>query len=247
MFEWKQAWQLSKIELKNNIFRFIPSILLVVFLAVILGISYHAYKGEHVFFNEQNPGLFDIVFIALFVILPYLVQPKNFRYQQIDGNLWASPYFIKLLHLAIPEKVIIKNRFLTYFILSVPFHIIFLVFFYLTLGLKGESMSPITFVAFSIIWLSFGIYAGYCYPASDAGDQLSTLKRNLVSILCGGIIIGLFLLIKHYSSFAIVAWTIYFATNWPVLSSILSIFLAFIGVRFWMYHMEKTMKKIDYL
>lgn len=108
-------------------------------------------------------------------------------------------------------------------------------------------MPLLTFVSFSIIWLSFGIYGGFLYPASDAGDQISKLKMFFIAIVYAGIVLGLFKFIEYASPYGLVKWTYVLATKWPVTSAFISIMMAGAGVYFWMNHMKKTMRKMDYL
>lgn len=246
MDEWKQAWQLSKIELKGYIPWLVLTLFMFVLLAFFLGASFPAYIDEHRFFKEQNPGLFDLAFLFLFGVVPYWMRPKDSRYQQISGDFYAAPFFIKLLQLPVPERVVIKSRFLTYLVQSLPFHLLFLIVFQLFAALQGHALPPVAFISFSIIWLSFGIYFGHSSPASDAGGRINTLKMFLHIILFGGIVLGAYYLIVFHSPYGVVAWTVLFATNWPLLSTIISILLAIAGMRFWMYYMKKTMNKVDY-
>lgn len=245
--EWKQAWELSKIELKRQIMWLVFSGLLFILLGLLLGIGFPHYIMEKAYYQENNPGLYDLVFIFLFWIVPYWVRPKDFRYHMVTSDFWVNPYFIKLQELPIPNSVIIKSRFTTSLVQSIPFYALFLLFIYIVSGLIDEFMPVGTFISFSVIWLSFSIYAGFVFPASDAGDRISPLKLVLLYILFGGILVSMYILFGFVMPHGAVAWTMIFADRWPVLCSVLSILLAFCGMRYWMYYMKKTMNRHDYL
>lgn len=246
MHEWKQAWVLSKIELKRQPMWFVLSALFFIFLAFFMGIGFQHYVTGDQAFQDNNPG-YDLVFLFLFWAVPYWMRPKDFRYQMVASDFWVNPYFIKLQQLPIPDSVIVKSRFTTYIAQSIPIYVLFLVLMYIVSGLAGEWMPIGNFVAFSIIWLAFSVYTGHVFPASDAGDRISPFKLVLLYIVFFAIGIGIYILFRFVLPYNIVAWTVLFASEWPLLSSILSIALAFFGMRYWMYHMKKTMNRQDYL
>src|SRR5699024_7753660 len=145
MSEWKQAWQLSKIELKRMKVWIIIYGLIFIAMGVLLGVGFTDYMGGDPMFKDNNLGLNDFMFFLLFWIVHYGMRTKQFRYQMVSSDLWLTPYFVKLMQLPIPDKVIIKHRFLTYMTLSIPFYILFLLLFYVFSGITGEFMSPATF------------------------------------------------------------------------------------------------------
>lgn len=247
MEEWKQAWQLSKTELKRRPLFIIGTVLIFIIAALLLGIGYSYYITENPLLRENNPGIYDLMFFLLFWIVPYWMRPKEFRYHMISSDFWGTPYFIKLMQLPIPDSVIVKHRFVSHMVVSVPCNVLFLLLFYIITGVTEVFISPLTFIVFSIIWMCFSIYAGNVFPTSDAGDKMSPLKLVLSYILTGGVALGAFMFIEVYSPYSAVEWTVVFATKWPLLSAGISIGLAFLGMRYWMYHMKKTMHKLDYL
>lgn len=247
MGDWKEAWQLTKIELKTYLWWNLLGAIFFIVAAALLGIGFPYYMDNNPLLEENNPGLYDIGFIAMFWVVPYWIRPKEFRYQAVSSDFWVTPYFIKLMQLPIPDSVIIKHRFLSQMFIVVPYHVLFLILFYLFSGLTGTFMSPVTFVVFAVIWMSFSIYAGHLYTASDAGDRISPFKMVLLFIVMGGVGLLVYLWFSFYSPYSAVEWTVLFATEWPILSSVISIVLAFLGLRYWMYHMKKTMNKLDYL
>lgn len=247
MSEWKQAWQLSKIELKRMWLWIVISGIIFISMGILLGIGFPYYMGESPMLKENNPGLYDFIFLLLFWVVPYWMRPKEFRYHMVSSDVWLTPYFVKLMQLPIPDSVIMKHRFMTHMTLSIPYSVLFLLLFYLFSGITGAFISPVTFIAFAIIWMSFSVYAGYVFPASDAGDRVGPIKLVFLFILMGGIGLAAYMLIEFYSPYSLVEWTVLFATEWPILSSVISILLAFLGMRYYMFHMRRRMHKLDYL
>lgn len=247
MNEWKEAWKLSKIELKRRMLWIFLGAVIFIVAAALLGFSFPYYMDNNPLLEENNPGLYDLAFIFMFWIVHYWIRPKEFRHHMVGSDFWVAPYFVKLMQLPIPERVIIKHRFLSHMVVAIPSYIIFWILFYVFSGLSGEFMSPATFIALAIIWLSFSVYAGHVFPASDAGDRLGWFKLVLLYILTGALGLVTYIWLAFYSPYSAVEWTVLLATKWPVLSSVISIGLAFLGMRYWMYHMKKTMNKLDYL
>lgn len=243
MNNWKQAFVLAKFEIRESKQIFIYLFLYYcLFISLFVMISYLV--GDFYF------GGLDIFYLLLFTFVPFWIRPKEFQYQKTHGDIWASPAVITLNQLPIKRDIIIKSRFILYFIYSFPFQLFLLVSLYLLTPNMQTNMSPISYISFSIIWLSFGVYAGLSIVTTDAGDQYGKGKRKLYLTLSFGILIAIILLILCFGlifSYGIVHWTIIFAQKWPFISAAISTLLAFLGFKHAQQHMKKTMEKIDYL
>lgn len=240
MQDWKQAYWLAKFEWKASIKGFILLFLFFAVVALFFLVSFSAYL------DNDFVG-FDVLFIILFALAPAWLRLKEFQIQKISGELWASPSLIMLAQLPVSNNVLTKSRFIVYFAFSFPYQLLMLIVLYAVNPEFQVMMSPISHIAFAIIWLSVGIYVGFIMPASDVGDKVSTKIMTVFSIalIAGGI--GIATLFHFIFDYGIVYWTIILAQNWPLLSSIVSIFLAFLGFHYWQRYMKKTMDKRDYL
>lgn len=94
-----------------------------------------------------------------------------------------------LNHLPVKKDIMVKSRFIVRFFYSFPFQFILLVCLYpLTPDLR-DVLSIGSYIAFSIIWLSFSFYAGYLFPASESGTN-TNMNPALAIILFFAVIIG---------------------------------------------------------
>lgn len=239
MQEWKQALGLAMFELKASLKGF----LFVFLLYTLLALSVISTLGDSVSINH---GIVDLLFLLAFGFVPLFMKPKEFQYQK-DGDFWGLPFFIMLSQLPITKKVLVQSRFILYFIYSFPFQFLLLALLYvLNADLQGM-LSPLSYITFSIIWLSFGVYMGYMMPASDAGYKANTKKFVFDSIAQYGGSIALFVIYQYVFDYGIVYWTVIFAQKWPFLSLVLSIVLALFGCQYWKSYLKKKMGEIDYL
>lgn len=242
MHDWKQAFVLAKFEIRESKQIFIYLFLYYcLFISLFVSVSYLV--GEFYF------GGLDIFYLLLFTFVPFWIKPKEFQYQRTNSGMWASPSVIMLTQLPINREIIIKSRFIQYFIYSFPFQLFLLVSLYLLTPNMQTNMSPISYISFSVIWLSFGVYAGLSIVTTDAGDKYGKGNRKLYMAFGFGILLAVILLILCFGlifNYGIVHWTIIFAQKWPLISSAISILLVFLGFKHAQNHMKKTMEKVDY-
>lgn len=240
MSTWKRAFWLAKFELKESKLNFL--FLFLFFPFIILGVS-----STFSSYLEANFVGIDIFFILLFTFAATWTKPKHFQIQQMNDELVASPAIFMLQQLPITTEVIIKSRFIIYFIYSLPIQILLLISLYVLTPSLKDMIGIGLYVVFAIIWLSFSIYMGGMVPASDAGDRATQRKVAVYGVLMVIAAIAFFTFFHVVSDYGIVQWTLIFAKKWPILSSVLSIILAFFGLNYWQSYMKKVMKKIDYL
>lgn len=238
MQTWKQAFSLAMFEVRAS-WRSLPLLFFVlVFLTMVL----------FEIFLKSDTGLkfiYDFVFILLFGTVPAWIKPKEFQFQKLENDFWGTAYFIFLNQLAIPKEVLIKSRFINYFIIAIPLYIA--LFISLFIFFDSSTMFSIgQYIAFAIIWISFGIYCGALFPAGDTGEYITNLKLNIYSILLIAGTLGLLVFIRILTGNGIVHWSMEAAKHWPFLSSIISIILAIAGVKYWLHYAAKNMEKIDY-
>ncbi|MBY7144904.1 hypothetical protein KFZ56_17960 [Virgibacillus sp. NKC19-3] len=240
MQDWRQAYWLATFEWKTSLKTFIGLFLFYAFMTLFFLPSFSAYL-------ENDFAGFDLFFMILFALAPAWLRTKEFKYQKISGEIWASPALIMFAQLPVSKNIIIKNRFIVYAAYSVPYSLLMLIALYIVNPEFQVMMSPLSHVAFIIIWIAFGIYAGFIMPASDAGDKVNTKIMTFYTI--GLIIGGLMLLTFFHLLFGNgpVYLTIIAARHWPLLSSIISIVLVFLGFHYWQRYMNKQMDKLDYL
>lgn len=247
MKHWKQAFWLAKFELTAS-----PLHLLALYILGPLLILFFTFIGVSTeltnYLNKNYVG-FDLMFVIIFSIAPAWLRARSFNVQKMssDGELWASPTLAMQLQLPIPKEALIKSRFVIYFFYSFPLQCIFLFAIYIMTPAIQSMMTPSTYLVFCIIWLSFGIYAGYIMPASDVGDHVNvkTMIWSTIGLLFGTITLLTFfiLIIRH----GVIYTTIILAQKWPLLSIGGSMILTVLGLTYWQYYMRKKIDATDYL
>lgn len=237
MTEWKDAFWLTKNEVKRSYISY-----LIIFGILILSIFFTSYLIDD-YFAAPTIGL-DIVFLLVFTTVLYALQ-IHLTANKIAFNRYVSPYIMRLNHLPIKKEVIVKHRFLMFIFLSVPFQVLFLLGVYLSSVTVQDKMSLNTFIVFAFIWLCFSIYIGAGPITYSVGTRIiNWMLFGLVLYI--GFIAYIILFFKVYT-FGLINWTIGVATNYPILSIVISGGLAIIGWYFWQWVMLKKMKRFDYL
>lgn len=240
MEKWKQAYFLAAAEIKVSK----KALLFLLFFTTLITLGILSSTEDYL---EKNYVWFDLFFILMFSVAPVWAKPKQFQIQQMNDELVAAPVVVMLNQLPINRDVIVKSRLIIHFIYSIPVQFILLSCLYFFNPTIQEIMPAGTYLVFSFIWISFSLYAGSIFPASEAGDKASSLKVIVYGIL---MVIGalvFFTLFTLLFKSGIVYWTIYFAQDWPFLSVLISILLTIIGLNYWQKYMKRMIQKIDYL
>ncbi|MDE5413411.1 hypothetical protein [Alkalihalobacterium chitinilyticum] len=239
MNEFKEALWLAKFELKASIQGFLS---LLLFLALLLFIIVTA---SPFIFVEGNVGL-DLLFILVFGAFAVYCKPKEFQYQKVEDGLWASPYFMNLLQLPIPKKVLIQSRFIVNFVYTIPFHSFLLLFIYI-LSPEARQEAPVgTYFVFSLIWICFGIFAAGLFSASDPGDKITIVGMIIWGIVLFVVFIGGLTLFHLFTGMSFVHATLVLASKWPLLTVVISLLLAITSVFYWKSYMSRKIEKMDY-
>lgn len=197
--------------------------------------------------EDRFVGL-DIFFIMLFVFGPIWFRPKGLQIQRPSGDTWASPSTIMNLHLPIERKLIVLKSILFYFIGSFPFQLYMFVILYISSPDIRNGLELSTYIAFTIIWLSFGIYFGFSSLPIEVGYKMkNNMVTTVLSLLLLGAIILIIIVFPFFFTYGIVEWTLIIAGKWPIISAVVSIFGAVVGYYYWKNKMLKLIKQADFL
>ncbi|MEK3889169.1 hypothetical protein [Bacillus sp. FSL K6-3431] len=242
MESWRQALWLVKFELrayrKNMFFAMLPSLLL--YFAIV-------YTLESDKVNDGSISMLDdILFVTIFWFAVVWMKPKEFQYQKLAGKFWASPYFVMLKQLPIPKDILIKSRFLQYYVTSIPVHLLVLMMIFISSPTIRDLLSPGEYIAFSLIWLSSGMVMGGVFPASESGEYNSKLKLVIYTIISIVVFLGGFIALYIFTGEGLVYWSIVAANKWPILSASFSICIAVAFMIYWPHYMRKNIERIDY-
>lgn len=240
MSEWKQAYRLAAFELRASIKNLLVILAFYTAMSLIFMTSFEIYL-------EGGFKYFDLLFLLIFLMFPAWMKSKEFQMQKLGGDLWTVPSLIMLQQLPVPKDVIVKSRFIIHAVCSFPFQLILLI----SLPLLSESfrnmMTPVTYLAFVLIWLSLSIAVGFIMAASEAGGNYKTraIVMSFVYLLVGAVSVYALILLVTADGF--IRWTMFLATDWTLLSVIASVFLGVAGWKYWQADMRRNMKKTDYL
>lgn len=241
MESWKQALWLMKFELnasKKSIFSTV-----ITFIVFFMYIVYSLEKGID---GGAISMVYDIFFGSFFWFAVVWSKPKEFQYQKLAGDFWGLPYFIMLKQLPIPKDILIRSRFLQYYMTSIPIHLLLLIILYMSSVSIKILLSPGQYISFSLIWLSSGIVIGSIFPASDSGEYNSKMKWVIYSISTLVIFIGGFFALYLFTGEGLVYWTIIAANRWPLLAAVISVIGAVVSMICWPRYMKKNIESIDY-
>ncbi len=239
MENWKQAFWLTKFELKH----YMKSFLLLVGILIMLLIFIVPTMADY--FENSTLGI-DVFFILAFCIITTWIKPKQFQNQDDHNGQLLSPYLVTLQQLPTRRSIIVKHRFLTYIIITIPFSLLFLIALYMLTPVIQDSMTVGNYLVFSIFWLCMSIYIGCSEIVTEAGaNKFFAIVRGFV---LGFIFINTIIIVFHkIYPHGFVHWTIDISTNYPVLAILISISLAILGFTFWMKRMSRKIGMVDYL
>lgn len=239
MEDWKQAAALAKFELRHSKKAVIP-----------LGFMLFVYAFLMVYAAPQliETVFYDLFFLIFIGMAALWAKPKEFQGNKMRDGSYGTPYFVMLHQLPIKNDILIKNRFVIYFIYSIPAHFIFLFSMY---AFSAEIRAILTFpefVAFSIIWLSFGIYWGVQNPATDVIQivKTSTVKMWVATVFLLAFCVGGVILLQQFTGYGIVYNSMMLAKKWPLYTSILSILAAVVCTKLALRQANKKIMKTDY-
>lgn len=239
MKHWKEAYSLAMMEFKTSAVGMLFGILMIILVSLLLITSYTDYL-------ERNYVGFDLLFILLFTVVPSWMRSKAFQPQKINETIFASPIYILQTTLPIPLDVVIKSRIVIYFLLSFPIQLLLLIAVYIFTPFQ-TSLSPLSYTAFSIIWLCFGFYVGHMFTTVEVGQKI---RKGDMILSVIGTIGGLIILLTFFHlliGYGIVYLTMISAQQWPIISICISVILAILGVNIWIRSMKKQTNKLDYL
>lgn len=241
MSDWKQAWWLAMFEVKASL----KGIFKLAALSFLLALFFSEIYSSNLI--KDVPIVFDVFYLFTFWVLAASFRPKELQLKRMGGDIWVSPYFIMLNQLPIKKKILVLSRLISYFTISIPFHILVLILIY-AISSEYRGVMPIgSHLVFSTIWLSFGVLCGSMFPASDVGEKMSTFKAVVFNIIFFAGILAILLVIYNVFNKGIVEMTIYASKGWPLTSIFISILLAAIGLLYYKGYMYKRIDKVDYL
>lgn len=234
---WRDAWWLVRFEAKHSWKHYLFAVPFVLILAFVI---IRPILPEY--FENATMGI-DFFFGFGFVLMSQFFRPKQFRSQKMSGIHYAVPFLITISQQPVSKRTIILYRFLMYFLLSGGINLLLLICLY---PFFQSYMDATGYLAFAIIWLSFGVYIGCANPATE-------VTNNLVWSIVIGLFGGFFLFVLYIRAFyswyesGLVNWTIDLAQHHPLASISISIILAGIAIFAWIKVMRYKLDKAEFM
>ena len=166
---------------------------------------------------------YDVFFLIYIGMAASWAKPKEFQLNKTKDGSWISPYFVLLHQLPIRREVLIKNRFVVHYVYSIPANVLFLGSIYAFSETIRTILTFPEYAAFTIIWLSFGIYWGTAFPLTEVGEvkKMGSFKMWLYTVLFLVVVVGGVTLLQRFTGYGVVYGSMLLAKNWPLLSSLL--------------------------
>ncbi|MDQ0158241.1 hypothetical protein [Alkalibacillus salilacus] len=237
---WKEATRLALFEWKIEWFKrlFLQCLLTYGLLMFSFGMMEGVLDGGGI-------GL-DYFYLAMFGLIYGWLVPRSFQYQKISAETYASPIFFMLHKLPIANHVLVRSRFIIFYLNAIPVLTLLFIGFTFIPELQ-QVLSTNGFVAFAAIWMSFGLSVGALFPASDLGDRGIT-NMKLVAITIGLIIAITLAILPSYIFYddGIMNLSIEIANRWPFISIAIAVFTAIIANKLWINYAMSKMKQVDF-
>ncbi|GEL76423.1 hypothetical protein [Tenuibacillus multivorans] len=241
MNTWKEARALARFEFKSSWSKRITLLIFTTLLILFIMIS-----SFQSYFDNSNMGI-DVFFIILIGYSYMWSIPKGFQYEKVSEHTYVSPVFIFMHQLPIKNEVLIKSRFYIFLMQLIPFLVVVMSLLYLSPELRSV-LDVSSFIAFVILWVSFGVAFGAIFPASDLGDHNVTTERIIVYSAVFLIIFStVFAVVYITYGEGIIHFTTYLADKWPVQTAIISIVVAITSVIGWLKAALRKIEKVDFL
>ena len=155
---WKQAWWMTKTELKRDRLNWIWTILFTLYTAAITG-SFLTGTGLREMEAQVHTFVSHNIFLLIVPFLGFFFSRRSFRYIQDDSYTLMLSYMRRL---PIPASTIIWSRI---FQMLVAFAVNSIVFFTLIyfLALRAEHFRFDQVLAFSLLWIGYGVIVNAIY------------------------------------------------------------------------------------
>lgn len=155
---WKQAWWMTKTELKRDRLNWIWTILFTLYTAGITG-SFLTGTGLREMEAQVHTLVAHNIFLLFVPFLGFFLSRRSFRYMQDDSYTQMLAYMRRL---PIPTSTIIWSRIFQMLVTFAVNGIIFFTAIYF-LTLRAEHFRFEQVLAFSLLWIGYGVVANAFY------------------------------------------------------------------------------------
>lgn len=149
---WKQAWWMTKTELKRDRLNWIWTILFTLYTAAITG-GFLTGTGLRGMEAQVHTLLVDNIFLLFIPFLGFFFSRRSFRYLQDDSYTQMLSYMRRL---PIPASTIIWSRIFQMLVAFAVNGVIYFTVIYF-LALRFEHFRFDQVLAFSLLWIGYGV------------------------------------------------------------------------------------------
>jgi|GEM_PF-4393387 len=230
MAEWKEALRLASFELKASKLGIIYAFLWTLMIWNSLDRSLMESINEHVIWA-------DVSFILFFSLVGYIAR-GGFYQKPINDRLMASHQLVLLKTLPANRSLIAKRHIGLTFIRSVIFQILFCLLLYWSIPELREWLNPLSYTAFSCMWIAFGLFTGGFLTAFDIVPRIDKPLHFIVLAL---LFLFLFMpilnialtMIFSFTGYVLIYWIITAAQQAPILIIITSLVIILLSLYIW--------------
>lgn len=155
---WKQAWWMTKTELKRDRLNWIWTILFTLYTAAIT-VSFLTGTGLREMEAQVHTFVSHNIFLLIVPFLGFFFSRRSFRYIQDDSYTLMLSYMRRL---PIPASTIIWSRIFQMLVAFAVNSIVFFTVIYF-LALRAEHFRFDQVLAFSLLWIGYGVVVNAIY------------------------------------------------------------------------------------
>lgn len=242
MAEWREAFRLAAIELKVSKLGTLIALLWTLFIWNGLNQVLVENIRDHIIMADMN-------FILFFLLVGYFAR-GGFYQKTINDRLMASHQLILLKTLPATRTLITKRHIALFFIRSITFQMIFCFLLYWTIPEVRAWLVPLSYTAFSCMWIAFGLVTGGVFVAFDiilrVDRLIHYLAIGLLLAFCFMPALSISLaLVNYFTNHTLLYWTITAAAQAPILVLIISICTIVASLYFWMKMLIRNIQDRD--
>lgn len=238
-------WQLVKFELTGTPFK---QLLLRTLTVVVMAAAFELILLVLVEDNPDGYGaiIFDVVLLSIVLYYPLLLRLPPFRSADLKSGLYAAPFYVYATRLPIPQRVLMRSRFVLSFVYTVGATVIAIVLAYVYPGTVRSLFTPGEFGAFLTMW---GLVAAAASGLIVAGEVGGTYTKKEIfgysTVFLFVVIVALFGL-KWFTGDIFVGLTIELSKNAPLKGMAGTFGLAVVLNGIWYLEAKRYARKVDY-
>lgn len=232
---WKQAWWMTKTELKRDRLNWIWTILFTLYTAAITG-SFLTGTGLRDMETQVHTLVADNIFLLFVPFLGFFLSRRSFHYIQNDSYTQMLSYMRRL---PIPASTVIWSRIFQMLVTFAVNGVIFFTVIYF-LALRAEHFQLDQVLAFSLLWIGYGVVANAFYIY---WEFVVSGKAYFILGIVSFIVLFLIALTAAILDWNLIQFSIEHSQQWGLLAPGMWIMLVS-GILLMIFSFKRTKKKL---